>query len=620
MTATFFDVRMCGVCVRSHKVTRKLTGLVKSFDVGITVKALKLKIEQKSARSLILALKDDLAFIPLFIAGAVFVVLFFLLLKARRKSSGRVSLIVVLADVIAALGCLYSAFSQVAQMESPLICFAVALALAAVVLLPYCITLCTFEPRKIDKLVPHSVNAAEEKSYAEAATQVQQMKQGKAFDVSEEDSHALKISYSFAAKASDAFSSEDGVSLLLDFVNKTVRDEVKADGGALLMVDDFEDVIAVRSFDGDFPPPYKLPADLPHKPMRVATNFKFASFPLRENIFGEIATAGRPELIDKPLNDARIFQNGPEEFLECGSYLMIPLKIEDSVIGLAAFARKKSSPVFTANDLKTATTIMDFATASIKSVVSVKDVLEHNELLKEAALASKVQQTLHPTKLPVLPSVQIGAVWNPCEGVCGDYYDVIAARKDRITFVMSDIAGKGMNSAVVMAMFHALLRLVVNTKQSAQTILEWVNHGIAGESFSTDHFASCALVNYDPTQRKVEVSTAGGTPVYYYSKASREIKLLSKDSEPIGVDKDSVYENVLQDVESGDILLTYTDGLIEALNAAGAQYPKENLLKIVSTNAGASAKDIANLAKSDIKKFSGSGVQHDDQSLLVIKF
>ena len=567
-----------------------------------------------------MALEDNLTFIPLFIAGAVFVVLFFLLLKVRQKSSGRVSLIVLLADLIIAVGSIYSAFSQLGGKSGALFYFAVALLIAAIVLLPYCFMLCTFEPRKIDKLVPHSVNAAEEKSYAESTIQVQQMKQGKTIDVSEEDSHALKISYSFAAKASDAFSSEDGVSQLLDFVNLTVRQEVGADGGAILMVDDFEDVIAVKSFDGDFPPPYKLPADLPHKPMRVATNFKFASFPLRENIFGEIATAGRSELIDKPLNDTRIFQNEPEEFLECGSYLMIPMKIGDSVIGLAAFARKKTTPVFTDNDLKTASTIIDFATASIKSVVSVKDVLEHNELLKEAELASKVQQTLHPTKLPALPGVQIGTVWNPCEGVCGDYYDVIAPRKDRITFVMSDIAGKGMNSAVVMSMFHALLRLVVNTKQSAGTILEWVNHGIAGESFSTDHFASCALVNYDPTQNKAEISTAGDTPVFYYSKASKEIRQLSNRSEPVGVDKDSVYENVLQDIESGDILLTYTDGLIEALNSAGAQYPKENLLKIVSTNAGASAKDIANLAKSDIKKFSGSSTQHDDQSLLVIKF
>ena len=547
-------------------------------------------------------------------------VLFFLLIRARQKSSGRVSLIVLLADLIAAVGALYSAFSQLSGKNNTLFSFAMVLMVVAIVLLPYCIMLCTFEPRKIDKLVSHSVNEKEEQSYAQAAAQVQQMKQGKALDVDEEDSRALKISYSFAAKASDAFSSEDGVSLLLDFVNKTVRDEVGADGGALLMVDDFEDVIAVKSFDGDFPPPYKLPADLPHKPMRVATNFKFASFPLHENIFGEIATSGRPELIDKPLNDTRIFQNEPEEFLQCGSYLMIPMKIGDSVIGLAAFARKKTNPVFTTADLKTATTVIDFATASIKSVVSVKDVLEHNDLLKEAELASKVQQTLHPTKLPVLPGVQIGTVWNPCEGVCGDYYDVIAPRKDRITFVMSDIAGKGMNSAVVMAMFHALVRLVVNTKQNAGTILEWVNHGVAGESFSTDHFASCALVNYDPTTHKIEISTAGDTPVYYYSKTTKQMQLISKTSEPIGVDKDSTYENVLQDIESGDILLTYTDGLIEALNAAGAQYPKENLLKIISENAGASAKDIANLAKSDIKKFSGSGTQHDDQSLLVIKF
>ena len=165
-----------------------------------------------------------------------------------------------------------------------------------------------------------------------------------------------------------------------------------------------------------------------------------------------------------------------------------------------------------------------------------------------------------------------------------------------------------------------MIRLVVNTKQSAGTILEWVNHGIAGESFSTDHFASCALINYNPVSHSFEFATGGTTPIFYYDSASAKFTKLSHSSEPIGVDKTSQYKNTIQNVKSGDILVTYTDGLVEALNEQGQQYTKESLLRVITEHHASSAKDIANLVKADIKKFSGTVSQHDDQSLLVIKF
>ncbi|MGN0730063.1 GAF domain-containing SpoIIE family protein phosphatase [Treponema sp.] len=564
-------------------------------------------------------LDDKFAYIPLFAVSVICTFLFVLFILIRKKKTARVSLIALLADLIIGIGSLVAALKEVAGEGNYFAYFSAAVSIAALILIPYCIILYTFEPKKIEKLVPHYVNVAEEKSYSEAIMK-QTAQQQKLNQPDEAESRAIEISYSFSAKASEALSEKNGMNTLLDYINKTIKEEINADGGAILMVDDFEDLITVRSFDGDFPPPYKLPSDMPHKPIRIATNFKFASFPLRENIFGEIATAGKPELITKPENDARIYQNGPEDFLECGSYIMIPIKTQDSVIGVAAFARTKAHDVFTEENLKTATLITDFAATSIKSIVTVKDIIEHNDLLKEAEIASKIQDMLHPAKLPPLPGIQLGTIWNPEEGVCGDYYDVIVSRKDRVSFVMSDVAGKGINSVIVMSMLRAMIRLVVNTKKTAGTILEWVNHGIAAESFSTDHFASCALINYDPVKKTAEIATGGTTPVYYYSSEKNEIQKISTPSEPIGVDKDSQYKDILQDIKTGDILITYTDGLVEALNEEGQQYPKDSLLKIISSNAKSTGKDIANLVKSDIKKFIGNSTLHDDQSLLVIKF
>lgn len=566
---------------------------------------------------------DSFAYIPLFAIGLITLALLALLFISKKRSTARVSFIAFLACAIIIVSSVCAAVMLLtAQYDAARVLsfYAVAIFVAALIALPYCIMLATFEPQKIEKLVP--------KSYNEAALKAQNALQEKEAgakeevvngELSEADASLLDISRDFMAHSSEACNSDEAYIKFLEYVNKTVKEQVNADGAAVLMVDDFEDLIAVKAFEGDFPPPYKLPSDMPHKPVRVATNFKFASFPLRDNIFGEIATAGRPELITKPELDSRIYQNGPEEFLECGSYIIVPMKVQGVVIGVVALARKNGNTLFTNEDLKTATTLSDFAAATIKNIISVKDIIEHSEISKESEIASKIQNMLKPAKLPLVKGLQLGVVWAQADGVCGDYYDIIAARKDRVSFIMSDIAGKGTSSMLVMTMIRSMLRLVANTTQSAATILEWVNKGLSSETFSTDHFGSVAFINYNPIEKEIEVATGGVIPVYYYNSETKAFVQLTAPSEPIGVEKSSEYKDVVQKVKSGDIIVTYTDGVVEALNDGGQQYTKEKLLRLISLNYAKPPKELANLISADVKKFTGTAPQHDDETLLLIK-
>ena len=568
-----------------------------------------------------MALTDNFAYIPLFAVCIIASVILFLLMRIKNKGTARVSFILFTATVVVLFTSLVAAIMQLTgggeEEPKAFAVFATGILFAAFLLIPYCLMLTLFEPQQIVKLVPKSVNraaAAREQAARAEQTDTQQLLSDSSYD-----SKILDISRDFMVHAADSYMSEGGLSTFLDYINKTIAEQIKADGGAILMIDDFEDLIAVKSFEGDFPPPYRLPNDMPHKPVRIATNFKFASFPFSGNIFGEVATAGKPELVTDPNSDDRIYQNGPEEFLECGSYIFVPMKIQGVVFGITAFARKHGNELFTEDELRTTTTLSDFAAAAIKSYINVTDIIESSKITKETEISTHIQDSLKPAKLPVIPGLQIGTLWNPAEGVCGDFYDVIVSRKDRVSFIAGDIAGKGMNSTIVMIMVRAMLRLVVNTKQSAGKILTWVNKGIAGESFSNDHFGSVALINYNPEEKVVEFTTGGGTPVYYYDSSTQSITKISEPTEPIGVEKTTEYKDYVQKVKSGDIIITYTDGLVENLNGEGQQYTKESLLKVISDNHEASGKDIAKAVKNDIKKFSGSAVQHDDETLLLVK-
>ena len=176
-----------------------------------------------------------------------------------------------------------------------------------------------------------------------------------------------------------------------------------------------------------------------------------------------------------------------------------------------------------------------------------------------------------------------------------------------------------MNSFIVMVMIRAMLRLIVNTPQSAGTILSWTNRGICSENSNIDHFASVALINYNPVTSEAQIATCGINPVLLYSAKTNSISKISNSSEPIGVEKETIYKDINIKLIPGDILITCTDGLLESLNEFGIQYSLTSLMKVIESNHQLSGRDIANRVKDDIKKYCGMTQQYDDQSVMVIK-
>jgi sigma-B regulation protein RsbU (phosphoserine phosphatase) len=428
----------------------------------------------------------------------------------------------------------------------------------------------------------------------------------------------VAIGQSFLEHVTEALTGEINLVRLLDFINQTMIEKTGADGGVVFIADDFDDIIAAKSYSGQFPPPYKLPQDLPHKPVRVETNFRYVQFALGETIFGEVAANGKPILIEDGTKDSRIFTNGPEEFLVPGSYIAVPLIVKDRVVGVSGLARLPGKPAFTSDELRTAVILGHYSGAAINNVYCVQEVLERADLEREAGIASQIQKTLHPKRLPDLPEVGFGSFFNATKGVCGDYYDVILARRDRIALVIADVAGKGIQSSMVMMMLRSILHLVTNTTKSAGTILDWVNKGITGK-IDMDHYATLSYLSYSPQDHSLEYASAGHQPMLIWRAAQGELETIQQKTDPIGVERSSVYSDFKLTVEKGDIIILFTDGLIESLNKEGRQYGTESLSQVISENNSLTAKELATEIKHNIQAFIGSASLHDDQTLVIMK-
>ena len=543
---------------------------------------------------------NEFQYLPVLISAALtFLVLIFLIVIMARKTAN-VSFVFFLALVAVITGLVFAYIRK-----DPLFLYLMLL-LASILMLPYAILRACMKKDEKGK-----------KTSSKLKDTITQKRLNIVYD--DQDVSLLDVNKGFINTMAESFNNPQGLTPLLDSYGKKILELTHADGAISLVLDDFEDILNVKSVSGSFIPPYEIPENVPHKPQRVDMNMRYMQFPLKGNIFGAVLTDKVPVMINEPAKDSRIFQNKDEDFLKCGAYIFIPLFVNDRAVGVLGLSKKPENGDFTEAEFDCAKRLGEFEASAIMSTSIHNEIVERFTLAKEGEIACNIQKSIVPAKLPAIPGLSLGTIFNPAENICGDYYDVLVSRKDRISFVMADVTGKSLNSMNVMLQLRAMLRLIINTTQTAGTILSWANRGIASENNTIDHFASVALMIYDSINNKVQYASGGTTPIFLYTKESDVVKEISKIQEPVGVEKTTEYADNEISVNSGDIIITCTDGLIEALNGDGHQYGKTNLEKVVKAYHSLDGKEIANKIKTDVKKFCGSAAQHDDQSLLVIK-
>ncbi len=542
---------------------------------------------------------DKFAYIPLFAAAALITVTIIFLFVASVRKTAKPSFVFFLAGLCVLAGALLTA------MRPNLILFSLSLAAAALLVLPYAAI----------KAFSNGEEGEDESDGKPGA-----INGGKRYNVvyEEIDRSLLDVQKDLLGRAAESISAPGALDSILEYYSKQMIELTHADGSMILLLDDFDDVISVKHLEGSFVPPYLLPENIPHKQNRVDMSMKYAQFPLKGNIFGEILSGSKAELITEPLKDERIVQNEKEDFLRCGTYIFVPLIAQSQTIGEIALSRDFGNEPFNDKDFDVAKKLADIMALGARLITIHNDMVERSNDEKEGEISTRIQKSLLPAKMPILPGVSSGAFFSNAESICGDFYDLVVARKDRIAFVMGDVTGKNLTSLVIMIQIRAMLRLTTNTQQTPGTILSWTNRGLFGEA-DKDHFASVSLIFYDSVTKKFTYSSGGTNPIYIYRQKDQSFTKISDDSMPVGMEKETVYADKTLECESGDIIVTCSDGLIEALNLDGKQYSASRLEKIIKESHSLAGKEIAKHVQDDVKNFCGSAVQHDDQTLLCIK-
>ncbi len=265
-------------------------------------------------------------------------------------------------------------------------------------------------------------------------------------------------------------------------------------------------------------------------------------------------------------------------------------------------------------------TLMSYARASapaIERALLYAQLVSDRRMTGELEVARQVMAGLLPSESPKLDGFDIAAVIESAHEVGGDYYDFIPLGNERWSVAMADVSGKGAPAALVVAALRATLYALAKRELALRAILQRANEFIHAATGPKAKYVTLFYAVLDTHARRFIYINAGHLPPVVLRR-NGEIELLRSGGFPLGFfDNPRYFEQFLQ-LESGDLLCLYTDGITEASNANDEDYGRNRLIDVLKNNQSASSSQVCRALLSDVRHFSGSAPA-DDATVLVIR-
>lgn len=238
---------------------------------------------------------------------------------------------------------------------------------------------------------------------------------------------------------------------------------------------------------------------------------------------------------------------------------------------------------------------------------------EQRALQHDLDLASRIQRELLPRPDVRLDGWEVAYHYQPAGPVSGDYCDLIPGNADQVHFVIGDVAGKGVAAAMLMSHLSAMLRTLITIGLPLSQVMERASR-VFCESTLPTHYATL-VCGRASSSGEIEICNAGHPPPLLVHEG--EIARLDATGLPIGMFCSERFSSRVVRLAPGDTLLFYTDGLVEAQNAAGVEYGIERLAALAAS-ANRRPKAAIDACLRDLAAFRGAPGADDDLTILAI--
>lgn len=256
-------------------------------------------------------------------------------------------------------------------------------------------------------------------------------------------------------------------------------------------------------------------------------------------------------------------------------------------------------------------------------IVLLLELADRVVMKRDLEIAKDIQTWLLPGTPLQIPGYGIAYATRPANTVAGDYYDVIlrpgaTLSEDRVLFVVADVAGKSIPAAMLMATFQASLRTLSNSRVALAQVVANLNRYACSNSQGGARFTTAFLAELDPaTGELVYVNAGHNVPIL--RRRSGVVERPEVGGIPIGVLADAIYEVGTTRLDTGDWLVIFTDGVVEAVNATGEEYDEPRLVRAVDRGAGSPPAELLHGLLAQLDVFVGNTPQHDDMTCLLLQ-
>ena len=425
------------------------------------------------------------------------------------------------------------------------------------------------------------------------------------------------VIFTFLKRLGEAFTTDVEVDQVLGIILESALETTEASAGAIYLFNADKSELDPRVVLNFFPPLYlEAGGSLNERRTEdLEEQMRDQRFMPGEGVIGEVAASGHAQLIE----DARaqkILLGTTTEYMRNRSMLIVPLRVRDEMLGVMAVLNKQRGS-FGLDDKSLLQTLADQASLSINNALLTVEVAAQERLRRDLQIARDIQQRLLPERCPIVEGFQIAARGTSAMEVGGDYYDFFWVDDDHLGIVVADVSGKGVYAALVVAMIRSAFRTQAPNNYDVRDVLSRVNTFIS-EDLRRDMFVTCVYGILEVSTKQFTWARAGHETLLF-AHSDHTVEMRSPEGFALGIIGAPEFSDLLEvetiQMQPGDRLLMFTDGLTEAMNSEGEEFgmdrvleslgvPSETLNFEVTKGQGAEAAALAtkNLTKAPARK------------------
>jgi len=351
-------------------------------------------------------------------------------------------------------------------------------------------------------------------------------------------------------------------------------------------------------------------------------NLSLSHFKTSHTVVDEMVSKGNPVFIVEGLDNRYKEQASIVAMnlraVACLPLMGIPSQADTpSILGILYLDSTKKMHSLSGLDQRILNKLAVEAGNVLERVEMIKTIEQRKKLEQELTLAEETQRSLLPAALPSIQQVRIHAFSKPTRYVGGDFYDFVELESGELFGVIADVSGKGVSASLLSSMLLGCLQMQMRAGLPLDEAMNRLNRFLCEKS-SSSRFATMFSFTLGPDGRGRYIS-AGHNPTFLFRAATGQIEELTSNNMIVGAFQFATYEAASLNMNPGDVLLAYSDGLTEAENPQGEMLGEEAVKKVILAAAPTGSQQVEQKLLSTIQSFTAGRSLTDDITLIIVE-